>query len=83
MPINSPSQRPLSFPPPGLDDEERVKLMRDIMQAKEELLRFRNEMDGLAKQIDGMEIDLVTIIYFLSLSLLLSSFLFVIIIMLT
>ncbi|KAI9264330.1 hypothetical protein BDA99DRAFT_559603 [Phascolomyces articulosus] len=56
MPIHS--QRPLSFPPPGLDDEERIKLMRDIMQAKEELLRFRNEMDGLAQQIDGMEIDL-------------------------
>ncbi|KAI9474877.1 hypothetical protein BDB00DRAFT_879617 [Zychaea mexicana] len=58
MPINSPSQRPLSLPPPGLDDEERVKLMRDIMHAKEELLRFRNEMDGLAQQIDGMAIDL-------------------------
>ncbi|KAG2220160.1 hypothetical protein INT45_013858 [Circinella minor] len=58
MPINSPSQRPLSFPPPGLDDEDRMKLMSDIMQAKEELLRFRNEMDGLAQQINGMELDL-------------------------
>ncbi|KAI7857917.1 hypothetical protein BDC45DRAFT_477636 [Circinella umbellata] len=66
MPINSPSQRPLSFPPPGLDDEERMKLMRDIMQAKDELLRFRNEMDGLAQQINGMEMDLVNIKSFYS-----------------
>ncbi|KAI8145860.1 hypothetical protein BJV82DRAFT_602519 [Fennellomyces sp. T-0311] len=55
MPINSPSQM---LPPPGPDEEDRLKLMRDIIQAKEELLRFRNEMDGLAEQIGDMEIDL-------------------------
>ena len=64
MPINSPSQRPLMLPPPGPDDQDRLTLMRDIIQAKEELLRFRNEMDGLAEQIGDMEIDLVTFIFY-------------------
>ncbi|CDH52713.1 hypothetical protein RO3G_14505 [Lichtheimia corymbifera JMRC:FSU:9682] len=61
MPLRSSSSsynRPLSLPPTVLDDQEHENLMRDVEQAKQELHRFRSEMEGLAKQIDGMALDL-------------------------
>ncbi|KAI9322585.1 hypothetical protein BX666DRAFT_1896540 [Dichotomocladium elegans] len=46
----------MSSPVP--DDQVRESILHDIEQAKEDLLRFRSEMDGLAKQLDGMTTDL-------------------------
>lgn len=63
MPLRSSSSsynRPLSLPPTVLDDQEHENLMRDVEQAKQELHRFRSEMEGLAKQIDGMALDLAS-----------------------
>jgi hypothetical protein len=34
-----------------------------MSQVRQDILRFRNEMNGLAKQMDGMEIDLVSYLY--------------------
>lgn len=65
MPLRSSSSsynRPLSLPPTVLDDQEHENLMRDVEQAKQELHRFRSEMEGLAKQIDGMALDLASAI---------------------
>ncbi|KAI7882360.1 hypothetical protein K492DRAFT_176392 [Lichtheimia hyalospora FSU 10163] len=61
MPLRSSSSsynRPLSLPPTVLDEQEHDNLMRDVEQAKQDLHRFRSEMEGLAKQIDGMALDL-------------------------
>ncbi|KAI9313214.1 hypothetical protein BX666DRAFT_1834175, partial [Dichotomocladium elegans] len=41
-----------------LDDHESENLAREIDRARQDLLRFRSEMEGLAKQMDGMAIDL-------------------------
>lgn len=60
-PLRSPSQRPASLPPVGFDEEERAKFMLEIERAKRDLDRFRNEMAGLAKQMDGMAVDLVSV----------------------
>lgn len=43
-----------------MDDDERARFIREIEQAKDELIRFRNDMNGLAKQMNGMAIDLVS-----------------------
>ncbi|KAI9025069.1 hypothetical protein CLU79DRAFT_746122 [Phycomyces nitens] len=40
------------------DAEGQSRFLNEIGKAREQLMRFRNEMDGLAKQMDGIEIDL-------------------------
>ncbi|ORY95267.1 hypothetical protein BCR43DRAFT_515403 [Syncephalastrum racemosum] len=49
---------PLGRPRKILDSEEQAKLTREISEAKKELLRFRAEMNELARQMDGMAIDI-------------------------
>jgi phage host-nuclease inhibitor protein Gam len=39
--------------------KEKNQFLREIGQVREEIVRFKTEMNGLAKQMDGMEIDLV------------------------
>ncbi|GAA5809264.1 hypothetical protein MFLAVUS_002669 [Mucor flavus] len=38
--------------------QEKNQFLREIGQVKQDILRFRTEMNGLAKQMDGMETDL-------------------------
>lgn len=38
--------------------QERHVFLKEISQVKDDILRFRAEMNGLAKQMNGMEIDL-------------------------
>ncbi|KAI7870978.1 hypothetical protein BDF14DRAFT_1878816 [Spinellus fusiger] len=40
------------------DSERSSRFLGEIEKAREQLLHFRNEMDGLAKQMDGIELDL-------------------------
>ncbi|KAG0183061.1 hypothetical protein DFQ28_005026 [Apophysomyces sp. BC1034] len=42
----------------GLEPGEQNEFLLEIGQIKDQLMRFRNEMDGLAKQMDGMAVDL-------------------------
>lgn len=37
---------------------EKNQFLREISQVREDILRFRTEMNGLAKQMNGMEVDL-------------------------
>lgn len=41
-----------------LGAQEKNQFLREISQVRQDILRFRSEMNGLAKQMDGMEIDL-------------------------
>lgn len=34
------------------------QFLKEIGQVKQDIVRFKNEMNGLVKQLDGMEIDL-------------------------
>ncbi|CAO3656074.1 unnamed protein product [Mucor fragilis] len=37
---------------------DRNQFLKEISQVRQDIVRFRTEMNGLAKQMDGMEIDL-------------------------
>lgn len=39
----------------------RAKFVEEFQLAREQVSRFRNKMHGLAKQIDGIEADIVSI----------------------
>jgi hypothetical protein len=43
-----------------LGSKEKNQFLREIGQVRQDIVRFRTEMNGLAKQMDGMEIDLVS-----------------------
>lgn len=44
--------------------EEKNQFLKEIGQVRKDIVRFKNEMNGLAKQMDGMEIDLVSFSFF-------------------
>lgn len=41
-----------------MDPTERISFLREMEQAREELAEFRRNMAGLAKQMDGIAVDL-------------------------
>lgn len=41
------------------DPGNQLVFLREMEQAKDELSRFRNEIDGLAEQMNGIETDIV------------------------
>lgn len=38
--------------------KDNNQFLKEIGQVRQDIVRFRSEMNGLAKQMDGMEIDL-------------------------
>ena len=44
-----------------LSTNEKNRFLKEIGQVRQDILRFKKEMNGLAKQMDGIEIDLVSL----------------------
>jgi hypothetical protein len=42
------------------DSREKNQLLRELYQIKKDIIKFKNELNGLARQMDGMEVDLVS-----------------------
>ncbi|KAI9276144.1 hypothetical protein BY458DRAFT_506505 [Sporodiniella umbellata] len=40
------------------EPREKNQLLRDLYQVKKDILKFKTELNGLAEQMDGMELDL-------------------------
>ncbi|KAG0738880.1 hypothetical protein G6F57_009426 [Rhizopus arrhizus] len=40
------------------ESREKNQLIRELYQVKEDIVKFKNELNGLAEQMDGMELDL-------------------------
>ncbi|ORZ00640.1 hypothetical protein BCR43DRAFT_485566, partial [Syncephalastrum racemosum] len=50
---------PTSSSAMSMDPGNQLVFLREMEQAKDELSRFRNEIDGLAEQMNGIETDIV------------------------
>jgi hypothetical protein len=48
-----------------LESREKNQLLRELYQVKEDITRFKSELNGLAEQMDGMELHLVSHYYLL------------------
>ncbi|KAG1497440.1 hypothetical protein G6F45_012031 [Rhizopus arrhizus] len=40
------------------ESREKNQLIKELYQVKEDIVKFKNELNGLAEQMDGMELDL-------------------------